>query len=86
MGLSYLTPERLAPLRGRRIVLFPDSGALNKWQLKAEELRGLGFIVQVSAALENLVTSDERKAGIDLADVLLNEWESYPPSWDSVTQ
>lgn len=83
MGLSYLTPERLEPLRGRRIVLWPDAGALDKWQLKADELRGLGFTVQVSAELETLVTPDERRAGLDLADVLLKEWPGYPPSWDA---
>lgn len=82
MGLSYLTPERLEPLRGRRIVLFPDAGALAIWRAKADELRCLGFTVQVSDALENMVTADEREAGHDLADVLLNEWPGYPPSWD----
>lgn len=28
MGLSYLTPDRMEPLRGRRIVLYPDVGCL----------------------------------------------------------
>ena len=81
MGLSYLTPERLAPLRGRRLVLFPDAGGLDKWQAKASELRGRGFTVQVSAELEKLVTADEHAAGLDLADVLLSDWPGYPPSW-----
>jgi hypothetical protein len=83
MGLSYLTPERLKSLWGHRIVLFPDAGALDKWQSKANELRRLGFMVQVSAELESLVTPYEREAGLDLADVLLNEWLGYPPSWDN---
>ena len=86
MGLSYLTPERLEPLRGRHIVLFPDAGALDRWQVKADELRSLGFTVQVSTALENEVTPDERGAGLDLADVLLTEWPGYPPNWDDATQ
>jgi hypothetical protein len=86
MGLSYLTLERLAPLRTRRIVLFPDAGALTLWQAKADELRSQGFTVQVSVELENLVTPDERGAGLDLADILLNEWAGYLPSWDTVTQ
>lgn len=82
MGLSFLTAERLEPLRGRRIVLFPDAGALDKWQGKAEELRPMGFNIQVSGMLEDLATPEQRKAGLDLADVLLNEWPGYPPSWD----
>jgi len=82
MGLSYLTAERLEPIKSRRIVLFPDAGCLDKWQAKADELRRLGFTIQVSNALEQLVTDDERQAGLDLADVLLREWPGYPPSWD----
>lgn len=83
MGLSYLTPDRLAPLRGRTIVLFPDAGAFDHWQTKAVELRQLGFDVQVSEELEKLATEEERRAGLDLADVLLQEYAGYPPSWDT---
>ncbi|MBC6991675.1 DUF6371 domain-containing protein [Hymenobacter sp. BT491] len=82
MGLNFLTPDRLEPLRGRRIVLFPDAGALAKWQAKAKELRRSGFDVRISDALEKLVTDEERRSGLDLADVLLRESLGYPPSWD----
>ena len=82
MGLSFLTADRLEPLRNRRIVLWPDAGALDKWQRKAAELRGLGFKVQVSDELEKMLTPDELKAGKDLADLLLEDWPGYPPSWD----
>ena len=80
-GLSNLTPDRLEPLRGRRIVLWPDAGALDKWQARADELRRLGYDVRVSDALEKLATDDERRAGLDLADVLLKDWPGYPPNW-----
>lgn len=84
MGLSFLTVERLEPLRGRRIVLFPDAGAYEKWQAKAETLQAAGFDVSVSAHLETTATTDERAAGLDIADVLLREWQGYPPSWDDL--
>lgn len=71
MGLSYLTAERLAPLRGRRITLFPDAGALEQWQRKAASLRDQGFNIVVADIIEQLASPDERKAGLDLADVLL---------------
>ena len=77
MGLSYLTPDRMEPLRGRRIVLWPDAGCLKNWH----ELCRLGYDGGVSDKLENLATDDERRAGIDLADVLLREWPGYPPNW-----
>ncbi len=73
MGLSYLTPERLEPLRGRRVVLFPDAGAFAQWNRKAEALRRSGFDITVSHELEQRATPAERQAGLDLADVILRE-------------
>lgn len=83
MGQSYLTAERLAPLKGRRLTLFPDAGSLANWQQRAEKLRNQGFDAKVSIDLEYSVTPDERNEGLDLADVLLVEWPGYPPSWDN---
>ena len=82
MGASHLTAERLAPLRRRRIVLFPDADAYDHWFSKAEELRREGFDVIVDDTLEQLATPAEREEGLDLADILLREWLGYPPSWD----
>lgn len=81
-GLSSLTPNRLEPLRGRRLVLFPDAGALGAWQTKAGQLRRLGFDVRVSDELETLLAEGSVRPGSDLADILLDEWAGYPPSWD----
>jgi hypothetical protein len=82
MGQSYLTAERLASVKGRRITLFPDAGSLANWQQRAEKLRDDGFNIKVSADLENLASPAESAAGLDLADVLLSEWPGYPPNWD----
>lgn len=83
MGLSNLTEERLRPLKGREIWLYPDAGALEKWRQKADNLRRLGYDIQVSELLEKEVTPAERKAGLDLGDFLLHEWRGYPPSLDA---
>jgi hypothetical protein len=82
MGASHLTAERLAPLRHRRIVLFPDADAYDRWFDRAEKLRREGFDIMVDDTLEQLATPAEREDGLDLADVLLREWFGYPPSWD----
>lgn len=82
MGASHLTAERLAPLRHRRIVLFPDADAYDRWFSKAEELRREGFDIILDDTLEQLATLAEREDGLDLADVLLREGLGYPPSWD----
>lgn len=79
LGLGNLTVERLEPLRGRRIVLWPDVGGYDRWQAKATDLSKSGFTIQVSDLLERLAVNEN---GLDLADVLLREWAGYPPSWD----
>jgi hypothetical protein len=82
MGLSNLTPDRLAPLRGRCITLYPDAGAFEKWNLKAGQLRARGFRIEVSDTLEKCATAEERRMGLDIGDVLLREYEGFPPSWN----
>jgi hypothetical protein len=79
LGLGNLNSERLEPLRGRRIVLWPDVGGYNHWQTKAAALSKSGFTIQVSDLLEKKAVDEQ---GLDLADILLREWSGYPPSWD----
>jgi hypothetical protein len=82
MGKTYLTAERLAPLRGRHIILFPDAGALADWKKRASELRQQGFNVTVSDYLENTATPAQLAAGYDLADLIIDQWPGYPMNWD----
>ncbi|QJW90753.1 hypothetical protein HNV11_15865 [Spirosoma taeanense] len=85
-ALSYLNAERLAPVRGRKIELFPDLSkdgkAFERWNQVAAELIGQGFQITVSAYLEDNATAEEKAAGLDLADFLLEQWREYPPEWD----
>lgn len=86
-ALSYLNADRLAPLRHRSLVLFPDASAGGRayaeWSQRAEQLRRQGFRVEVSDLLEQHATAAQRAQGIDLADLLLTQWAGYPPSWDA---
>ncbi len=86
-ALSYLNAERMAPLRGRNVVLFPDLSeggtVFSRWSSKAGELSKQGFSVSVSDYLERHATDEQRAAGADLADYLLDGWEGYPPGWDN---
>lgn len=85
-ALSYLNAERLAPLRSRRIELFPDLSkdgrAFDRWNRVANELLGQGFQITVSSYLEDNATDKEREAGADLADFLLEQWHSFPSQWE----
>ena len=75
-GFSNLSTVMLDPLRGRRIILFPDTDAdgstYRGWEQRAAEAtKALGHPVTVSNLLERHATPEERRRKIDLADFLL---------------
>ncbi|WP_179948640.1 DUF6371 domain-containing protein [Spirosoma rigui] len=81
-ALSYLNTNetgmaRLMPVCSRKIVLFPDlsgdGSAYARWSRIADELGEKGFVVTVSDYLERTATDEQREAGLDLADFLLNQ-------------
>nr|WP_245327479.1 DUF6371 domain-containing protein [Hymenobacter fodinae] len=86
-ALDYLNAERLHPLKEYPITLYPDASehgrAYAKWCAKADELRSMGFRIAVSDILEKQATPSQKKVGIDLADVLLENWAGYPLNWDA---
>ncbi|WP_245564975.1 DUF6371 domain-containing protein [Spirosoma panaciterrae] len=92
-SLSNLTAEKLLPLAGRIVTLFPDLNGFKKWSQKAEELRPIiGKRLTVSDVLEKRATQYDRKKGYDLADYLIRNrdpvagWAltdaGYPLFWD----
>lgn len=75
-ALSYLNAERLAPLHGRAVMLFPDLSkdgtAFARWSKVADDLNAEGYRVSVSDMLERGATDEQKEQGLDLADFLLN--------------
>ena len=77
-GLEALRPESLFPLRGHRIILFPDtdeSGATyTRWyDISRKASRLLGQPITVSSLLEQRATPAQKRHKIDLVDFL------FPP-------
>lgn len=64
-SLSGLTAERLRPLKGRNVILFPDEGkGYGVWSAKVEEIaREVGFNYRVSGIMEG------KEEGADIADI-----------------
>ena len=74
-GLYELTAQKLFPLRGRKIVLFPDTDeqglAYATWyRVMQEAQRLLGQTIHLSAVLEQRATKAQKAAKIDLVDLL----------------
>jgi hypothetical protein len=78
-ALSYLNVQRLAPVKQRKVVLFPDLSkdgtAFARWSRVAAELRAQGFRIDVSDFLEQHASEGDKAQGLDLADYLLRPAE-----------
>jgi len=68
-GKNTLSREKLKTLQGRRVTLFPDLGAFEKWKSIAAKMPN----ITLSHTLERRATEADRAAGLDLADYLLRE-------------
>lgn len=91
-GLHNLKAENTSILRGRKVILFPDLNAFDKWKVKETELLRIGCSVTTSDLLERLATPNDKSEGYDLADYFikrntqvgwaLSDTEGYPLFWD----
>lgn len=70
-GKSQISTERLAPIKNRMIVLYPDYDGYELWNQKATELNRLGFDIRISSFVERNANGYEREHGGDIADILL---------------
>ena len=72
-GKSQLKPEKLAVLKGRKVIAFPDVDGYQEWSSKLSALEGMS--ITVSDVLEKNATDRERYAHIDIADWLI-KWRA----------
>lgn len=63
--------DALRVLRGRQVILYPDIGATEQWRQKLTQLRNIGIEASIFSYLEEVATDNERTAGLDIADYLL---------------
>ena len=80
-GLGEVQPEKFRPLRGRKVILFPDTDpdgkAFNYWFQAAQTVMAQPYWedsppIRVSALLEQHATPDQKRRKIDLVDYLFN--------------
>ncbi len=69
-SINNLKLDKCTALENRKVVLYPDIKAFDKWNCKAKDLANIAS-VQVSNLLETHATDSEREKGLDLADYLL---------------
>ena len=72
-GRSQLSADKLKPLRGRTVIMFPDVDGYTLWCEKAREIEAMGCKVVVSDLLERNASPADRESKIDLADWLIRQ-------------
>lgn len=74
---GWLNVEKLKPLKGWNVVLFPDTAtsgdAFILWSKIAEDANKQGLNVIVSDMLEKECTAEQKAAGYDIADYLIDK-------------
>jgi len=73
-GLSQLNDYRLRKLKNSKLVFYPDLGAYNAWNEKANLLNKRGFNIKVSNLLEVKSSSTDKEMGFDIADYYLKPY------------
>ena len=63
--------DKLAVLRGRDVIAFPDSDAYDEWSQKLVGIPGVS--IKISDYLEKNATEADRQAKVDIADLLLHQ-------------
>lgn len=68
---SCFNTDALHVINGRQVILYPDIGTTDQWRQKLSLLRNLGIEASIFNFLEEVATDNERTAGLDIADYLL---------------
>jgi len=72
-GLKYLNADVCGVLKGRKVIAYPDLQAFDKWGAKLRNLSDqCGFSVEVADFIECKASPEERAAGLDIADFLID--------------
>ena len=76
-SVANLTAEKCMILNGRKIVLFPDLNAYDKWEEKCEQL-SKSMNISISNYLEINAPEEDRSQGLDIADYLIKyNWKDF---------
>jgi hypothetical protein len=70
-SLNNLTEQRCRALSKHRVILFPDINGYKKWSERAARLQHITEFT-VSDLLEQHATTEQRRLGLDLADILMH--------------
>lgn len=74
-GCKWTDKGKCSILQGRTVILYPDIDAHDKWEQKAEILRGYGLNVQVSQLIKNKALKFAVQNGIDYSELVKQKFD-----------
>ncbi|SNV48157.1 Uncharacterised protein [Chryseobacterium taklimakanense] len=81
-SLSTLSVNKLRKLKGRKILLIPDTSpesvAFDQWKLICDEAVEAGIKVQMCRFIEDMATENQKAAGYDIADYVMDLLKEDP--------
>lgn len=80
-GKSQLSVDKMKVLANRTVIFFPDVDGYREWT-ECTKVFSFCRSVKVSDVLEQHATDEDRRAKIDIADLILREWQSLQRHWD----
>ncbi|KQT20250.1 hypothetical protein ASG31_17630 [Chryseobacterium sp. Leaf404] len=91
MSLSMLKAEKLSVLKGRKVILIPDTSADSKafdiWEIEAEKASKLySTNFKVSRVLEDKISEQQKAEGYDIADFIIDNLHSISVDTESKLQ
>jgi hypothetical protein len=73
-NINGLSVEKCQVFNGRKVILFPDLGAYNKWNEKVSLIRKeCNCKIKISNFLETVSTPEAKAKGLDVADYMINQ-------------
>lgn len=72
-GKTQLNTDKLERLGTRRIILYPDADAFERWSNVADNAQKRGLSVKVSELIQSKSTEAEKADGYDIADYLIEQ-------------
>ena len=82
-NMNGLSIEKCRILKGRDVMLYPDLGAYEKWNIKADEIQKyINCKISLSTLLEDEATDTDRVNGLDIADFIISELCSNKPVFE----
>ena len=73
-NINGLSVDKCQVLKSRKIILFPDLNAFDKWSDKAKVIqRVCNCKIKVSNFLENAATQVDKQNGLDIVDYIVNQ-------------